>query len=101
MANTIFKLALSGALPDRSTAKAARVLGVNQRTVQKWIADEATPPPGVIAELNRIGEIMRDMEVMPILRQIIEEWRDADGPPDALASALAAAYKELTGVEIE
>ncbi|GLQ53570.1 hypothetical protein [Devosia nitrariae] len=101
MSNTLFRLAVGGAFPDRSSAKIARALKVNQRTVQKWLSDEADVPPGVVTETNRLSQLMDEREVMQHLRDIVEDWKESDGHPEALASALARIYFEVTGREIE
>lgn len=101
MSNTIFRLAVGTAFPDRSSAKISRAVGVNQRTVQKWLADEATPPPGVVEEISVLSSMMQEHDVMNRLREIASAWKEDEGNPEALASALAKVYFEVTGREIE
>lgn len=101
MANGVFKLAVLGGFPDGSSAKIGRAINVNQRTVQKWLADEATAPAGAIEDVSRISSLMQDREVVAHLQDIIDDWRDNEGHPEALASALAAAYFKVTGRRIE
>ena len=99
--NILFKLAVGTAFPDGSSAKIGRAIKVNQRTVQKWLADEAKPAEGVLSEINAIATLMQDREVMERLRAIAEDWKECDGNPEALASALAKIYFEVTGRIIE
>lgn len=99
--NLKFKSAVHRAFPDRSSARAARYVGVGQRTMQKWMAAESDVPANIAEAIDHQARVADQTDVRRHLEESCQEFLDADGHPEALGSILSAVYHKILGKQIE
>lgn len=101
LSNLKFKQGVHRAFPDRSSARAARFAGVGQRTMQKWMAGESDVPETVADLIDNQGRIVDETNVRVHLDELIQDFLDAGGHPEALSSILNALHARVLGKPIE
>lgn len=101
LSNLKFKTGVHRAFPDRSSARAARFAGVNQRTMQKWMSAESDVPENIAAAVDAQGRIVDETNVRAHLDETVQDFLDADGHPEVLGSILSALYMRVMGKPIE
>lgn len=86
--------------PVGSSGRLARILDVNQRLVQRWIAGEQEPT-------NRASDYLRAQEQAVIraqpaaeLERLVERWSAEGMDNEAIGAHFAAMYESLLGRQI-
>jgi hypothetical protein len=96
-----FRAAVHRALPDKSSARAARLAGVAQRTAQKWMSNEAPVPEGIAELFRHQGDLAAEYNVQAELQAVIDHFLEVGGHPEVAGSILSAVYQGLLDKPIE
>lgn len=101
LSNLKFKTGVYRAFPDRSSARAARFAQVGQRTMQKWMSGESDVPDNIAEMIDTQGRIVDETNIRTHLDELVQDFLDADGHPEALSSILNALHSRILGKPIE
>lgn len=97
---------ISSVFPEWSSTRMARWLGVNARTLQRWMKsgdqiDEAELPADLRAKVNAQAARIRDIDLPGQIDAFIDRQRENGIDDEVLAAWLAHRYKGLIGREID
>ena len=98
---------ISTIFPEWSSTRIARWLGVNPRTLQRWMKtkdgqlDESQIPDALQVKIRDQAARVADIDLAGQLDHFIERQLENGIDPEVLAAWLAHAYKDLVDREID
>lgn len=108
MAKTPFiRVAVSAVFPEWSSTRMAKWLGVNPRTIQRWmttddpqISDEEVPAD-LRAKMRQQAQVIQEIDLGGQIDHFIEMHRKNGVEDEVLAAWIAFKYKQNFGRDIE
>lgn len=103
----LLRAAIATVFPSWSSQRMSRWLGVNPRTLQRWLAagqgeiDESDIPPELADRITAMAHTISDTDFEKHLDHFLTQWK-ANGIDDEVMGAwLADRYARLIGREID
>lgn len=91
-----------------TATRVGRFLGINPRTIQRWLQDadgqlgSEDMPADLREKIAAQLKLVLEHQPLETIEEFVEEMRDDKGiDPEILAAHLAVVYRRLTGREIE
>ena len=103
----ILTLAIKQAMPEWSSTRMSRWLGVSSRTLQRWLAtgsgqiDEAEIPADLRDKITQQAHLIEEIDLAGQLDHFIKQQLDNGVDREVLAAWMAHRYKVLVQREID
>lgn len=107
MRGDLVHMLLAQVFPSWSTTRISRWLGVNARTMQRWLSlgrgtvPEEELPPELLHRIQAMAKTMEDTGFPDALDHFIAQWQGNGIDNEVMAAWMADRYAKLIGREID
>lgn len=98
---TDFQRSAARLFVEQASSRLARVTGVGQRVVQRWLSGSRVVPDDVRAWVSRQESVLEGTGLPERLRETVRAAAAAGVHAEVIAAHLAALHREATGREVD